>query len=267
MAYDWRGNNFASDSSKEFFAEMDRRLFEASPLYRGKRPFDRLIPFESLVGKRILEIGCGLGAHTELFASSPCEVSAIDITERAVELSQRRLAFRGLNADIRQMDAEHMTFADGSFDFVWSWGVIHHSASTDQIVREVARVLKPGGEFRFMVYSRRSLDAYLKILRGFVTGKPLRKMTVPDILSYYTDGYIARFYTRRELRLLLVANGFGVDSISTFGQTSELVPLPGTGLTGSLKRYIVSKVPDKVAEYLLTSLGSFLFAVAFKAEN
>jgi 2-polyprenyl-3-methyl-5-hydroxy-6-metoxy-1,4-benzoquinol methylase len=264
MSYDWHGTNPAPEGTAEFYDEMDRRFFNASPFYRGARPFERCIPFDELKGKRVLEIGCGLGAHSQLFAEAGCRLTAIDLTERAVDLTTRRLALRQLPGEVRQMDAEQMDFAGEEFDFVWSWGVIHHSAHTDRIIEEVARVLKPGGEFRVMVYNRHALDSYVKILRGVLTGKPLRGMSIADILSYYTDGYIARYYTRTELADLLTQGGLEAKSVSPLGQTSELVPLPGKGWIGRLKYSLVARLPEGLTQRVLLKAGSFLFAVAVK---
>ncbi len=264
MSYDWHGTNTATEGSLEFFEEIDKRFFSASPFFQGNKPFGGLIPFESVAGKRVLEIGCGQGSHTQLLASAGGEVTAIDITSRAVELTRQRLDLYGLSADIREMDAENMTFADGEFDFIWSWGVVHHSAHTDRILREVARVLRPGGEFRFMVYHRRSLDSFFKVVRGVLTGKLLRSMSIDEILSFYTDGYLARFYNRAELKNLVADNGLQVREISILGQTSELLPLPGKGKFAALKCSLVEKIPQHISEWALSAAGSFLFAVAYK---
>lgn len=265
MSYDWRGTNPAPEGTREFFAEIDRRFFNASPSFRGERPFAALIPFESIKGKRVLEIGCGQGSHTQLLAEAGCDVTAIDLTQRAVELTKLRLALNDLTADVCEMDAERMAFGDAQFDFIWSWGVIHHSAHTDQIVRQVARVLKPGGEFRFMVYNRGAFDSYTKIVRGVLTGKPLRGMSIADILSFYTDGYVARFYTRKQLTRLIEENNLKTERVSVLGQTSELVPLPDKGMMGRFKYGLVGRIPPGLAEMLLRRTGSFLFAVARKS--
>lgn len=264
MRYNWRSAIIAPAGTAEFFDEVDRRFFSASPFFSGRPPFERLIPFETLRAKRVLEIGCGLGSHSQLLSEAGCELTAIDITARAVELTQRRLAIKGLPADVLEMDAECLEFPDSSFDFVWSWGVIHHSAHTEQIIREVARVLKPDGEFRFMVYNRKAFDTFTKIARGVVTGKALRLMSVDEILSYYTDGFVARFYTRQQLADSIRQNGLGVQAIEVLGQTSELVPLPGRGLFGRLKYDLVARIPDALARPALSTMGSFLFAVARK---
>jgi 2-polyprenyl-3-methyl-5-hydroxy-6-metoxy-1,4-benzoquinol methylase len=264
MSYDWHGTNPAPEGSLEFFQEIDRRFFNASPLYRGGQPFSDLIPFESLSGKRVLEIGCGLGSHAQLLASSGCKLSAIDITSRAVDLTRRRLELHQYQAQVTEMDAEQLNFPDGEFDMVWSWGVIHHSAHTDRIVREVARVLKPGGEFRFMVYNRRAFDSYVKLIRGVLSGKLARGMSTSEILSFYTDGFIARYYTKASVASLVNENRLVVKKVSVLGQTSELLPLPGKGLLGRVKYSLLRRLPEGLVARLLQSTGSFLFTIATK---
>ena len=118
-----------------------------------------------------------------------------------------------------------------------------------------------------MVYNRRAFDSYVKIARGLLTGKPLRGMSTDDTLSYYTDGYIARYYTRPELSQLINANGLKTESTSILGQTSELLPLPGAGIIGHFKYALLPKLPQELLERVLRFAGSFLFAVAIKPET
>jgi 2-polyprenyl-3-methyl-5-hydroxy-6-metoxy-1,4-benzoquinol methylase len=264
MDYDWRKTMSYPEGSREFFDEIDRRFFASSPFYGGKSPFERLIPFDKLRGKRVLEIGCGMGSHAQLLAGAGSDLSAIDLTPRAVETTRKRLTVNGLEADLKVMDAERMEFGDAQFDFVWSWGVIHHSADTGRIIDEVHRVLKPGGEFRVMVYHRRSISAWTSVLRGILSGKFLRGASLVDMMSHYTDGYLARFYTRNELAAVLRERGFSGISIKVMGQTSDLIPIPGGGLSGRFKTFLVAKLPKKLSERLLSLVGSYAFAIARK---
>jgi 2-polyprenyl-3-methyl-5-hydroxy-6-metoxy-1,4-benzoquinol methylase len=268
MSYDWHKTIRASEGTPEFYQEIDRRFFSSSSFYRGpatiSRPFERWIPFDRLRGKRVLEIGCGLGAHSQLFSEAGCDLISIDITDRAVDHTRRRLALCGLPGDIRRVDAEEMNFRDAEFDFVWSWGVIHHSAHPERILQQVCRVLKPGGEVRLMVYHRHSLSGSYSLVRGFLTGKFSQGMSSRQVLSFYTDGYLARFYTRRELCELLQDCGFSRIETRILGQKSELLPLPGKGPLGSLKRALLRFIPDRLAEKVLSVAGYFLFAVAYK---
>jgi 2-polyprenyl-3-methyl-5-hydroxy-6-metoxy-1,4-benzoquinol methylase len=264
MGYDWHKTLQAQEGTREFYQGIDRRFFASSSFYRGKRPFERWIPFDQIKGKRVLEIGCGLGAHAQLLSQAGCNLTCIDLTEKGVMSTRQRLELNGLHADVRQMDAEVMDFPDNEFDFVWSWGVIHHSANTEQIVRNVFRVLKPGGEFRLMVYHRRSLSGLYCIVRGLLSGKFFKGMSVQEVLSFYTDGYLARFYTRREFRELLMRGGFSKVETKVLGQKSELLPLPGKGVSGRVKYALLRILPDALAEPALKVAGYFLFAIARK---
>jgi 2-polyprenyl-3-methyl-5-hydroxy-6-metoxy-1,4-benzoquinol methylase len=262
MTYDWHKSIQPAEGTREFYEAIDERFFKSSSFYQGKRLFERLIPFDRLKGKRVLEIGCGIGSHARLLAESGCQLTCVDLTSRAVENTRKRLQLWGLHADVRQMDAEHLDFPDGHFDFVWSWGVIHHSPNTEQIIRNVRRVLKPEGEFRLMVYHRRSVSGLYCLVRGLLSGKFLQGMTVQDVLGHYTDGYLAQFYTQGEFRDLLQRCGFSHAETSVLGQKTELIPLPGSGASGYLKRALLRCLPDSVAESILSRLGYFLFAIA-----
>jgi len=259
MTYDWRGEIPYEPGSAEHLAEVERRfLAEAWFAQRpGGRPFSALIPFEALSGKDVLEIGCGTGVHTKLLAEAGARVSAIDLTPTAVELTTRRLELAGLSADVREADAESLPFDDTSFDFVWSWGVIHHSSDTDQVIAEIARVLRPGGRLAFMVYHRTSITFWLNyvLYRGVLRGGLLRES--PDELAHrWSDGVLARHYTRRTLTGSL-SPWFENIETQVMGQIGEAIPLPSR-----VRQPLARIVPREPQEAILRRLGWFLFSTA-----
>ncbi|HEV7860742.1 MAG TPA: methyltransferase domain-containing protein [Pyrinomonadaceae bacterium] len=264
MSYDWREKITLAEGTREFFDEVDSRFYSSSPFYRAAQPYGRLIPFAQLKDKRVLEIGCGLGLHSQLMAEAGARLTSIDLTPRAVDLTGKRLALKGLKSDVRLMDAEKMEFADNEFDFVWSWGVIHHSAHTERIVSEVFRILKPGGEFRSMVYHKRSINALGIMTMGLLTGKFFKGLSAEDVFNIYSDGYYARFYTGSEFTKMLGQHGFSIKDVKILGQKSELVPIPGSGLSGRVKYTVVPVIPDALAEKILALVGGFLFVTAQK---
>src|SRR5437016_2153494 len=95
-------------------------------------------------GRRVLEIGVGLGADHQRFAEAGAELYGIDLTDRAVRHTQGRLALFGLTSKLEVGDAERLNFPDEYFDCVYSWGVLHHTPNTAAAIAEVRRVLKPG---------------------------------------------------------------------------------------------------------------------------
>ena len=259
MTYDWRGEIPFEPGSPEHLAEIEHRFLSeawfAQP--EGAQPFSALIPYDELAGKDVLEIGCGTGVHTRLLAAAGANVSAVDLTPTAIELTTRRLQLAGLVADVREADAESLPYPDGSFDFVWSWGVIHHSADTQRVIAEIARVLRPSGRLSLMVYHRSSLTYWLNyvLYRGVVRGGLLHER--PDELANrWSDGVIARHYTRRGFAEAL---GPWFENIDTrvMGQMGEAIPLPS-----KVRQHVAHLVPIAPQRELLRHLGWFLFASA-----
>jgi SAM-dependent methyltransferase len=157
--------------SPEFFAQVDRQFYEWNKPLHGKRPFDRLFPYDALgSGPRVLEVGCGMGTMAMNWAQSGAQMTAVDLNEVAVAQTTRRFELAGLDGDIRSADARELPFEDGAFDYAYSWGVLHHSPSIDSSLAELMRVVRPGGGFGVMVYHRRSfLHWYMtEYVEGFL---------------------------------------------------------------------------------------------------
>ena len=129
---------------------------------------------------------------------------------------------------------------------------------------ELFRILKPGAEFRAMVYHTRSVSALDIMTKGLVTGKFFKGMSKQDVLNYYSDGFSARYYSPKEFGELLSRNGFAVRDTRILGMKSELVPIPSIGILGRIKYAFVPKIPNSVAESLLSFAGGFLFVTAQK---
>jgi SAM-dependent methyltransferase len=259
MTYDWRGEIPFAPGSPEHLAEVERRFlaeawFAQAP---GAPPFSGLIPFAELNGRDVLEIGCGTGVHAKLLAAAGARLAAVDLTPTAVELTERRLELAGLDADVREADAESLPFDDDSFDFVWSWGVVHHSEDTEAVLAEIARVLRPGGRLALMVYHRSSITFWIDyvLYRGVVRGGLLHE-TPNELANRWSDGVIARHYTRRTLAAALEPWFDGVET-QVMGQMSEAIPLPRR-----LRRRVAPFVPPSVQRALLRRFGWFLVATA-----
>jgi ubiquinone/menaquinone biosynthesis C-methylase UbiE len=149
----------ASCGESLYLSGADRDSYEAQS--RQRYTLEPYIPefarFDDARGKRVLEIGVGLGADHERFAQAGADLYGIDLTRRAVEHTRRRLAIAGLSSTLDVGDAENLPFPNAFFDRVYSWGVLHHSPSTSSAVAEVRRVLKPGGVARVMIYHKWSI--------------------------------------------------------------------------------------------------------------
>lgn len=192
--------------------------------------------FAGARGLRVLEIGCGLGTDGAQFARAGAEYTGVDLTDAAVELARRRFELSGLPGEFCAADAEALDFADESFDVVYSHGVLHHTPDMPCALREIRRVLRPGGRAVVMVYHRDSYNYCVNIrllrragahllrseaglrLAHRLTGEPIESLREhaarlgedagaylrPEhFLSRNTDGAgnpLTRVYSRREAR-------------------------------------------------------------------
>ena len=165
----------------------------------------------------VLEVGLGLGADHERFAAAGAKLSGVDLTARAVEMTRRRLMLNGLESDLRVGDAEHLPFDDNSFDLVYSWGVIHHSPDTERAASEILRVLRPGGEFRVMIYHKWSLVGFMLWLRyGLLSGRLFTSLSY--VYSHYLESPGTKAYTRKQgARLFANANSLSATIQLTHG--------------------------------------------------
>ena len=129
--------------------------------------------FPSAAGKRVLEIGVGMGSDFLRWVRAGAIATGVDLTERAVAITGQRLLDAGLTAELHVADAENLPFPDGQFDIVYSWGVLHHTPDPTKALAEAQRVLAPHGELRLMLYHRRSWVALAAWARhGLLRGKP-----------------------------------------------------------------------------------------------
>ncbi len=133
--------------------------------YRSHR---HLLPWitEMQSGKSVLEIGSGIGLDTYTLARQGLEVVAIDLTQVGVATARQRFLRHKMSGSFAIAEAGYLPIADKSFDYVYSFGVLHHAADTEKTITEVHRVLKPGGEARIMLYHRRSINELVHRLMG-----------------------------------------------------------------------------------------------------
>jgi SAM-dependent methyltransferase len=176
--------------SREFFERADATFYRWNePLHGPLGPFSNLFDYASYRGRDVLEVGCGMGCMAMNWARHGARVTAVDLNHVAVDQTRRRFEIFGLDATIREADAGQLPFPDSSFDYVYSWGVLHHSPGLASAIGEIRRVLKPGGRVGVMLYNRESL-LYRFVIRwqeGFVN---LERLWLDDLglASRYTDG-------------------------------------------------------------------------------
>jgi ubiquinone/menaquinone biosynthesis C-methylase UbiE len=140
----------------------------------------RLVDFPTYQDKKVLEVGCGAGIDLVRFVRAGANVTGIDLSTTAIDLTCRNIEQNGLSADLRVMNGEAMQFPDDSFDVIYAHGVLQYTADAEKMVVEIYRVLKPGGEAILMVYNRNS---WLNLMRA-VTKVPLEHEDAPVLKKF-----------------------------------------------------------------------------------
>ncbi|MGH2568867.1 MAG: class I SAM-dependent methyltransferase, partial [Bacteroidota bacterium] len=166
-----------------------------------------LVGFDRFEGKRVLEIGCGLGTDLLQYARGGALVTGIDLTPKSVELAKAHFALRNILLHALVADAENLPFDDNSFDVVYSFGVLHHTPNTEKAFDEAYRVLKPGGTIIVMLYHKHSLHVYLGAPLYWLSGKvgSGRLSAIDDFIRIYdgTENPLGRAYSRTEARRMM----------------------------------------------------------------
>ena len=171
--------------SLEFFQENSEKRYFVEPHLRSFAEFHRF------QGKRVLEIGCGIGADAAEFVKHGAEYVGIDISAESINLARRRFEVLGLVGDLHVYSGDRPLNKFGSFDLVYSCGVLHHYPAIDQIINNVHNVLVDHGEFKFLVYARNSWK-YAMIQKGLdqfeaQAGCPYAQVYTPEEIHRLLD--------------------------------------------------------------------------------
>ena len=172
--------------SEAYFAELEAQRF------RSHRHLPEWIR-SMQPGRSVLEVGSGVGLDTYVMARHGLNVTAIDLTTVAVAQVKQRFERNGLDGRFAVADGCRLPFSDDSFDYVYSFGVLHHAADTAAAIREAHRVLQPGGEARIMLYHRRSLNELVHRLTGIPFEERdelcpvVRRFTLDEVREMFKD--------------------------------------------------------------------------------
>ena len=258
----------ADIGTREFFDRVEQHRYEK------EWHIPAAASFESTRGLRVLEIGCGVGTDGLQFARAGATYTGVDLTEAAVELARKNFESAGMPGEFRVSDAEKLDFTDESFDIVYSHGVLHHTPDIAAALREVHRVLKPGGRAIVMLYHRGSYNYRIgiRVLRragagllrseggikivNRLTGEPIESLrehaaslrnahgqfSGAELLNQSTDGAgnpLARVYSRREAGDLF--RDFREVELRAYFLNKRFIPVVGNLLPRSIESMLASR--------------------------
>jgi len=198
--------------TREYFDEVEARKYFVEPHIPAFADFPRWR------GKNVLEIGCGIGTDTVRFARNGAKVTAVDLSEKSLELARKRVEVYGLEDRVRffQGSAEDLrTFVPiEPYDLIYSFGVIHHTPRPERVLEEARQYGRPGTTLKLMVYHRHSW----KVLWILLTYGQLQFWRLPQLVALYSEAQtgcpVTYTYTRREAQKLIERSGFHIKEMT-----------------------------------------------------
>jgi SAM-dependent methyltransferase len=142
----------AEIGSKEYFDQVEARKYMVEP------HIPAFANFAHWKGKRVLEIGCGIGTDATNFARAGADYTGLELSNASLELTKRRFALFGLKGTFHLGNAEELNdiIPVEKFDLIYSFGVIHHTPNPGRVIQAAKKYLGAGSEFRLMLYAKHS---------------------------------------------------------------------------------------------------------------
>lgn len=223
--------------TRDFFDWIEREREEREPFIA------RFARWPEWRDRAVLEMGVGAGTDFIKFARAGACVTGVDLSTASLALAHARMKIEGLRGRLVVGDVERLPIPSASFDFVYSWGVIHHTPNTAAAAREVVRVLKPGGHFCVMIYHRRSLVCLQAYLRwGLLRGQPFA--SIDAIAAGHLESAGTKVYTATAARRLFPSQPVTISHVLTpydlrYGRFRHLPARVGTLIPSYLGYFMV----------------------------
>jgi len=195
-------------STREYFEEVESRKYFVEP------HIARFADFNRWEGKKVLEIGCGIGTDTINFARCGAWVTAVDLSEKSLQIARQRAAIYGLKDRIRfyHCNAEELSKVVPAepYDLIYSFGVIHHTPNPEHVIEQMASYTHPGSTVKIMVYHLYSW----KVLWILLTYGKGRLWRIADLVAQHSEAEtgcpVTISFSKSKARKLLERHGFRV---------------------------------------------------------
>ncbi len=193
--------------TREYFDEVEARKYFVEP------HIPAFADFERWRGKKVLEIGCGIGTDSINFARAGADLTVVDLSDESIAVCKKRFEVFGLEAKFFSGDAEHLSefVPVEKYDLIYSFGVIHHTPHPDRVMEQLKKYCKPDTELRIMVYSRWSWKVFW-IIFGYGKGQFWK---ADELVRTYSEAQtgspVTFFYSFSGARRLM--QGFDVEKV------------------------------------------------------
>jgi SAM-dependent methyltransferase len=189
----------AEFGTEEYFNQVEARKYFVEPHIPVFAEFARWS------GKKVLEVGCGIGTDTINFLRSGANLTSIDVSDRSVDITKNRTKLFGFDPDrIKCQNIEEYSSSGGDkFDLVYSFGVIHHTENPKRAIESISAVQDVGQELRIMLYSKFSYKLFWAMHENERWDLSRMDDTIREFAEAQTGCPIAYTYTFDDVKELL----------------------------------------------------------------
>jgi ubiquinone/menaquinone biosynthesis C-methylase UbiE len=138
--------------TKEYFDEVEKRKYFVEP------HIPKFAQFEKWRGKKVLEIGCGIGTDATNFARSGAVYTGVELSSSSLELAKKRFEIYGLTGKFYEANAENLDLVldDQQYDLIYSFGVLHHTPDIKKSFKQIVNFASEKTEIKIMLYAKNS---------------------------------------------------------------------------------------------------------------
>ncbi len=165
-----------------------REAFESFTALENRHCLEVMGP---LAGRRLLDLGAGLGESSVYFALQGARVTAVDLSPEMVRTAQRLAALHGTEIEGLACPLEELAVEEGAYDFVYGANVLHHVTDVGAVLRRVRDALKPGG--RCVFWDPIAYNPVINVYRRLATEvrtedeRPLRRSVLVAFRRHFAE--------------------------------------------------------------------------------
>lgn len=187
-----------SQDNKEYFDEVEKRR------YFVEDHIPDFAKFENYAGRKVLEIGCGIGTDSKKFAENKADLTCVDMSQNSIEIAKKRIGLYNLSAKFYVGDSEQLSsfLPEQKFDLIYSFGVIHHTPHPEKVLEECKKYMHENTEIKIMVYNKyswKNLCFFIK--NGYKFGFCFHKTS-----KYFAEAQLncpmVFYYTKKNVEIL-----------------------------------------------------------------